>query len=175
MDKDTELQIKIFIAKELENGTSLSDIQNMVNEKFSQRMTYMDIRILASSLDVDWRSLDPAAKNSAAEEKAAEDTPADPAEENAPAETENSEEAVPAADEAKDSAGDTVVEITPLARPGMMFSGTVKFASGSTAEWYVDNMGRLGVENLVGDKPDQNDIEKFQIELDKALRKMMGR
>ena len=43
------------------------------------------------------------------------------------------------------------------------------------ADWYVDNMGRLGVENLSGEKPGKEDIEKFQIELDKALRKMMGR
>ena len=57
----------------------------------------------------------------------------------------------------------------------MMLSGTVKFASGSTAEWYVDNMGRLGLENLVGEKPTQGDIEKFQVELDKAVRKVMGR
>ena len=31
MDKQQELEIKIFIAQELEKGTSLSDIQNMVN------------------------------------------------------------------------------------------------------------------------------------------------
>ena len=70
MDKDTELQMKIFIAQELEKGSSLSDIQNMVNEKFSAKMTYMDIRIMASTLDVDWRALDPnAAKETPAEEK----------------------------------------------------------------------------------------------------------
>ena len=163
MDKNTELQIKIFIGQELEKGTNLSDIQNMVNEKFSQKMTYMDIRILASTLDVDWRSLDPNAK---LETPADEETSSEvPAEENAdiPDETE------------KTQATDTVVDVNPIARPGMMFSGTVKFASGSTADWYVDNMGRLGVENLSGEKPGKEDIEKFQIELDKALRKMMGR
>ena len=162
MDKNIELQIKIFIAQELEKGTSLSDIQNLVNEKFSQRMTYMDIRILASTLDVDWRSLDPNAKKEVPEESAAEDSAGEAAPADAP--VENSA-----------AASDTVVDVNPIARPGMMFSGTVKFASGSTADWYVDNMGRLGVENLVGDKPDQNDVEKFQIELDKVLRKMMGR
>ena len=58
---------------------------------------------------------------------------------------------------------------------GMMFSGSVRFASGSTAEWYLDNMGRIGLENLVGDKPSPQDVEQFQIELDKVLRKAMGR
>ena len=169
MDKDIELQIKIFIAQELEKGTSLSDIQNLVNEKFSQRMTYMDIRILASSLDVDWRALDPNAKPETPKEEAA-DAPADGETDDAEAADASAE-----ADAESGDSSDTVVEISPIARPGMMFSGNVRFASGSTADWYVDNMGRLGVENLVGDKPSQSDVEKFQIELDKALRKMMGR
>lgn len=163
MDKELELKIKIFIAQELEKGTSLSDIQNLVNEKFAQRMTYMDIRILASSLDVDWRALDPNAKKESGDEAEPEHdedqaVPEEKEEENAEAET----------------ACSTVVDVNPLARPGMMFSGSVKFASGSTAEWYVDSMGRLGLENLVGDKPGREDIEEFQKELDKVIRKMMG-
>ncbi len=154
MDKDVELQIKIFIGQELEKGTSLSDIQTLINEKFNQRMTYMDVRIMASTLDVDWRSLDPNAKKEQAVEESAGEVIEEEAAENAPA--------------------GTVVEVSPIARPGMMFSGSVKFASGSTAEWYVDNTGRLGLENLVGDKPNENDVKEFQIELDKAIRKMMG-
>ena len=164
MDKNLELEIKRFVAAKLAEGETLSNIQNMVNAEFDQHMTYMDLRILASSLDVDWQALDPNAKKAAAPAEAA------PAQEEPAA-------SAPAGDApAQDVAtGDTVVEIGKLARPGMMFSGTVKFASGSTAEWYVDNMGRLGLENLVGEKPTQEDVEKFQIELDKAIRKAMGR
>lgn len=166
MDKQQELEIKIFIAQELEKGTSLSDIQNEVNEKFNQRMTYMDIRILASSLDVDWRSLDPNAAKT--EENVADKT----GESDVTAEDPSTADA---GENPEPTDGATVVDVSPIARPGMMFSGSVKFASGSTADWYVDNMGRLGLENLVGDKPTQSDIEQFQIELDKAVRKMMGR
>ena len=168
MDKKLELEIQVFIAQELEKGTSLSDIQNLVNEKFNQRMTYMDIRIMASSLDVDWRSLDPNAKKDvpqAENEEVAESA-------GEPSEVSDDEEEVPDSENAV--AGDTVVEVNPLARPGMMFSGSVKFASGSSAEWYVDSMGRLGLENLVGEKPTREDIEAFQKELDKVIRKMMG-
>ena len=164
MDKNLELEIKRFVAAKLAEGESLSNIQNMVNAEFDQHMTYMDLRILASSLDVDWQALDPNAK------KAAPAEPAPDASASADAPAEAGAEAAPEA-----AAGDTVVEVSKLARPGMMLSGTVKFASGSTAEWYVDNMGRLGVENLVGEKPTQEDVEKFQIELDKAVRKVMGR
>ncbi len=166
MDKELELQIKIFTGQELEKGTSLSDIQNMINEKFNLRMTYMDVRILASTLDVDWRSLDPNAKKEetpeAEDAAVASDSPAE------------SEEMAAETQGASENGGDTVVEVSPIARPGMMFSGSVKFASGSTADWYVDSMGRLGLENLVGNKPDENDVKQFQIELDKAIRKMMG-
>ena len=54
-------------------------------------------------------------------------------------------------------------------------SGTVKVASGSTADWYVDQMGRLGLENLKGEKPTPEDVEAFQIELENVARKAMGR
>jgi hypothetical protein len=166
MDKNLENAIKEFVAGELAQGISLSDIQTHINAEFKLNMTYMDVRILASTLEVDWQALDPNAKKNVP--AADEDVPAD---ENAVDEMPE----VPGMDEEAGAASDTVVEVSKIARPGMMLSGSVKFASGSTAEWYVDNMGRLGLENLVGEKPTQEDVEKFQIELDKAVRKVMGR
>ena len=162
MDKALELEIKKFTAAELAAGVSLSDIQNHINAEFKTSLTYMDVRILASTLDVDWQALDPNAKKAAEPEENDNPAPEEPA---APQE--------PDAVEA-DEASDTVVEVSKLARPGMMLSGSVKFASGSTAEWYLDNMWRLGLENLVGEKPTQEDIEKFQIALQLELRKLMG-
>ena len=168
MDKNLENAIKEFVAGELAQGISLSDIQTHINAEFKLNMTYMDVRILASTLEVDWQSLDPNAKKSVPDE--APEVPADAA-----AMDEAPEVPADEVQEETGISGDTVVEVSKLARPGMMLSGTVKFASGSTAEWYVDNMGRLGLENLVGEKPTQEDIEKFQVELDKAVRKVMGR
>ena len=177
MEKEVEMSIKRFMAQELENGKSLSEIQQLVNEKFSQRMTYMEIRILASELEsVDWKALDPRAKAEAAkkakEEEEAKRTAAADAEPGGDIPDESGAAAGAPADA---PAGKTVVELSKLARPGMMLSGTVKFASGSTAEWYVDNMGRLGLENLKGDKPTPEDIEAFQVELENVARKAMGR
>lgn len=175
MEKEVEMSIKRFMAQELQKGESLSDIQKLVNEKFSQHMTYMEIRILASELEsVDWKALDPRAQAEAAkkakeaEKKAAESTEAGESNQET-ADGENTGTATGGSD------GKTVVELSKLARPGMMLSGTVKFASGSTAEWYVDNMGRLGLENLKGEKPTPEDIEAFQIELENVARKAMGR
>ena len=53
---DNSIEIKKFMAEKIAENISLSDIQTMVNEKFNTRMTFMDIRILASELEVDWRS-----------------------------------------------------------------------------------------------------------------------
>ena len=171
MEKEVEMSIKRLMAEELRNGKSLSEIQKLVNEKFSLRMTYMEIRILASELEsVDWKSLDPRAQAEAAKRAKEEAEKAEAEASGDIPEAAEGEAAAPAG-----AAGKTVVELSKLARPGMMLSGTVKFASGSTAEWYVDNMGRLGLENLKGDKPTPEDIEAFQVELENVARKAMGR
>ena len=166
MDKTLENNIKIFMAEKIASGVSLSDIQTMVNTEFKQNLTYMDIRIMASELEIDWQKLNPA-KESAVEDVTA--VPETPAQETADA------AAAEAAAPGMPDLSDTKIEISKIARPGMMFSGSVVFANGSTADWYLDNMGRLGLDNLQGDKPGQEDIEKFQMALQIELRKAMGR
>ena len=170
---ENEVEIKRFMAEQLQQGLSLSEIQQLVNDKFKVKMTYMDIPILASELDtIDWKALDPRAQAEAAK-KAKEEAEAKAAEAAAPGP--EAADAVPGAAAAPAGQGSTVVELSKIARPGMMLSGTVKFASGSTAEWYVDNMGRLGLENLKGEKPTPEDIEAFQVELENVARRAMGR
>ena len=168
MDKKLENEIKIFMAEKIAAGVSLSDIQNMVNAEFKQNLTYMDIRIMASELEIDWQQLNPKKETAVEDVTAVEALPQTPE--------------TPADEAASDGASasgmpdlsDTKIEVSKIARPGMMFSGSVTFANGSSAEWYLDNMGRLGLENLQGDKPGQEDIEKFQIALQLELRKLMG-
>lgn len=154
MDKALENDIKTYMASRIAEEVALSEIQNEVNQKFGQNLTYMDIRILASTLDIDWqaKAAAKAAEAQKADEAKEEETPADA-------------EAVPA----EAAAGQTVVEVSKLMRPGTALSGTVKFASGSTADWYIDQTGRLGLENLVGEKPTQEDIQQFQVELEKVV------
>ena len=169
MDKALENQVKLFMAQALAEGKSLSDIQTLVNNEFSLNMTYMDIRILASTLDVDWQKVSPAPQSAAPAEK----DPAPAAETEAPAEdTAEAEDELPPMPQ---PSGKTLIDISKLARPGMMVSGSVTFANGSTAEWFLDNMGRLGLENLQGDQPSQEDVQDFQITLQQELRKFMGR
>jgi len=139
-----DLEIKRFIAQKLAEKESLSNIQKLVNEKFGTKLTYMEIRILASELDdVDWKAFDPA-----------------------PAKKDEDEEAEP---EEELSSSGTVVEVSKLVRPGTALSGTVTFRSGSKADWYVDSYGRLGIENLQGENPTEEDVREFQKELQKQL------
>ena len=167
MDKTLENSIKAFMAEKIASGISLSDIQTMVNTEFKQNMTYMDIRIMASELEIDWQQLNPA-KEAPVEDVTS--VPETPVQESAAPEAETA-----ANDPAMPDLSDTKIEISKIARPGMMFSGSVVFANGSSADWYLDNMGRLGLDNLQGDKPGQEDIEKFQMALQIELRKVMGR
>ena len=182
MTTETENAVKRFMAQKLAAGeSSLSEIQKEVNAEFELKLTYMEIRILASELEnVDWTKGDPNQPKPA--ETKPEEAPAAAAGEGAdddglpPIPGEEAADAVPPlpGENAAAPGGKAVVELSKLARPGMMLSGTVAFPSGSTAEWYVDQMGRLGLENLKGEKPNAADIQAFQIELDRVVRQAMG-
>jgi hypothetical protein len=60
-----------------------------------------------------------------------------------------------------------------IARPGAVVSGKVTFSDGNKAEWYFDQMGRLGmVPQTPGYRPPTSDLQQFQSLLDKELSKM---
>ena len=70
MSNPQDLEIKRFIAEQLASGISLSEIQKLVNEKFQTKLTFLDIRILASELEnVDWNAHDPKVQAKRKEEK----------------------------------------------------------------------------------------------------------
>ncbi|MEI8246854.1 MAG: hypothetical protein WCI51_13560 [Lentisphaerota bacterium] len=140
----SELEMKKFIAGQLNAGVSLNEIQKLIAEKFDKRMTFLDLRLLAAELEgVEWKKQDP-----------------EPVKAEEPA----TEAAAVKAD------GKTVVELSKLMRPGAVACGSVKFASGASAEWVIDQSGRLGLNNAVGE-PTEEDIKDFQKELQKAFSK----
>ena len=58
-------------------------------------------------------------------------------------------------------------------RPGAVVSGKVTFSDGQNAEWYLDQMGRLGVVPAQqGYKPAAADVQQFQAALQSELAKM---
>ena len=150
MEKEMELEVKRFMAGEIAKGTSLSDLQQLVNEKFNQKLTYMDIRIMASELDgIDWNAHDPKAQAKAkAEEKAA-------AKEADGAEEADGGDALEPDVEAEPGDGKTVVEVSKLVRPGTALSGMVcrpvrAAWSGESARREADAGGHRSVPERAG-------------------------
>jgi hypothetical protein len=135
-------EIKKFMAMELNNGTSLSDIQKLLADEHETKITFLDLRILASELEnIEW-------------EKPEEATDED---------NEKTEET-----EVAEKATGTVVEVSKLIRPGAVANGSVKFASGASAEWILNQQGQLGLDKAKGE-PTEDDIREFQAELQKVF------
>ena len=170
-------QIKEFIAQKVPEGYSLSKIQDMLKEQ-GVHITFMELRLLASEIEEGvWKKTEeakPAAepvKDIAPAAADQENVDAFPEEEPPVPEAAPIPEPAPnAADQSAPAAprGKTTVELSKIARPGTAASGTVTFGSGITAEWVVDQFGRLGLDNASG-KPDQQDIQEFQLELQKLF------
>ena len=54
-----------------------------------------------------------------------------------------------------------------------MVSGKVTFSDGKTAEWFLDQTGRLGiVPPEKGYKPSPEDLQAFNIELQNEFQKL---
>jgi hypothetical protein len=65
------------------------------------------------------------------------------------------------------------VTVDQIARPGALVSGKVTFSDGNSAEWYLDQMGRLGLSpQQQGYRPSQTDLMTFQTELQNQLAQM---
>jgi len=63
------------------------------------------------------------------------------------------------------------VTIDQIMKPGMMISGNVTFSDGETAAWYLDQMGRLGLDpKTIGYRPAERDVLAFQVELQRLAR-----
>ena len=132
-------------------GVSLGEIQKRLEGEFGMRMTYMDVRFLVDDLGLELKGKEK--KEPAKDLNAANDEP----------ETVGADE---------DWLGGVIVEIDRVNRPGAIVSGSVRFSDGVTAQWYVDSMGRLGLEPKDPTyQPPAEDIQEFQIQLQDALRK----
>jgi hypothetical protein len=132
------------ISKWIEEGASLPDIQKRLKEEFQISLTYLETRLLADDL------------------KLALKDPERPIE--APA--------LPTPEKAAPSpTGKVSVTIDQITRPGAMVSGRATFSDGQSAEWYLDQTGRLGLNpSTPGYRPSQQDVMDFQVELEKLAR-----
>ena len=134
-------------------GAKLSEIQNRLNQEFGLKLTYMETRFLVDDLKLTLKDPEPPkvekppvadAKNIVEEKKPAPPPP-----------------------------GGVSLNVDQIARPGAIVSGKVTFSDGQKAEWYLDQMGRLGViPAQQGYKPPAADVQQFQMALQEELQKM---
>lgn len=134
---------KQILSQQLASGAPIADIQRTVNNDFGIKMTYMEIRFLIDDLEIEVPDIKP-----------------EPEPEEAPV-----EEVVP------EPTGTVTIEVDKIKRPGAAVSGDVVFSDGVKATWYIDDMGRLGLDpSQEGYQPSEEDIQEFQVQLRQALQ-----
>ncbi len=136
------MELKKVIAKLLSEQSTLPEIQNILKTEYQHRMTFLDLRLLASELEnVDWKQFDPEKKEKKEEEKN---------------------------ESSKEGDGTTRIEMNKVQRLGAIASGSVTFISGASADWIIDQSGHLGFDKANGE-PTQEDLQDFQTKLQSAI------
>lgn len=150
-------------------GANLNQIQDRLRNECALTITYMETRLLIMELGV---KIQDKPREAPPEEKPA--PPSAAADADADAGAYANEDGV--ADELMPPdgapAGDTPLSISvdDLPPPGALVSGKVTFSDGVTAQWYVDQMGSLGMRGPApGYQPPAADIPAFQSELYRTL------
>ncbi len=141
---------KSQIAKWVADGATLAMVQKRLLSDFNVSLTYMDARFLLDDLNLTVKDV---AK------------PAPPAADltKAPA----------TAQEELGAPGKVRVSVDKIVRPGAALSGNVTFSDGQSAEWYMDQTGRLGlVPKVKGYQPKPADIQEFQLALQDEMARL---
>jgi len=156
LDEAQKSKVKEWVAQ----GMKLADIQKQLDAEFGLRLTYMEVRFLVDDLKVVPKDVDPP--------KPAVLPPATP-----PPVAEAAAVAPEPEPELPGAGGRVSVTVDQLARPGAIVSGKVTFSDGQTAEWYLDQTGRLGLSpKTPGYRPPASDVQQFQMALEAELSKL---
>jgi len=153
------------IALWLEEGLKLSQIQVRLSEA-GVSLTYMDLKFLLSDLQLKPKDIEPPAETPALGGASANAAP-----QPSPA----TNPAAPLASPPTGAAPGGAVRLTvdQITKPGAIVSGKVTFTDGVSAEWFLDQMGRLG---LAGPdkayRPPADDVAEFQKQLQTELAKL---
>ena len=147
----------------LEQGLKVADVQKKMAAELGVTMTYMEVRFLLDDLRLNPKDPEPPKQPAPASSIAA------PA---AGAAAGVGGEVFPPAAGAP-GIGGVKLSVDALARPGTVVSGKVTFSDGQKADWYLDQMGRMGVVPAQpGYKPSQPDVMGFQEQLQVELQKL---
>jgi len=135
----------------VKEGCGLSEIQKRLSEEFKLSMTYMDVRFLMIDMGLNVK-----------------DKPSAPPVSGGEREDGNSTNDLASGN----ISGKVSVEIDRITKPGFLVSGTVCFSDGVSADWSLDQFGRLMLQpSDEGYKPSEEDLKVFQTELKNQLAK----
>ncbi len=154
---------KETIARWINEGMKLAEIQKRMDTELHITITYMELRLLVNELQVMPKDPPPAPTpilKTAPAQPVGGSTSGAP---NAP---------TPAPGQSMPGPGKLSISVDALARPGAMVSGNVQFSDGMSATWQLDQMGRLGLAaKQPGYRPSPADLQEFQIALENELAK----
>ena len=149
------------VSKWISEGAKLSEIQNRLASEFGIKLTYMEARFLVDDLKLTPKDPEPpkvVEPPAAAKPLATAPVPADE---------------LAGADEVLPPASKVSVTVDQITKPGTVISGKVAFSDGQSADWYLDQTGRLGVvPKQAGYKPSAADVQQFQIALEREVAKL---
>jgi transposase len=159
------------VAAWIAKGLKLSEILKQLETEYGLHLTYMEVRFLLDDLKVVPKDQIPSAPEQAPRphRRTAQAT------ETVEAEFDGYEEEIAETKTPAPKAGSRNVSVTvdELTRPGAMASGKVTFSDGNSAEWYLDQLGRLGLApQKRGYRPTAADVQKFQTALRTKLSKL---
>ena len=151
------------VAEWIEDGLSLAEVQHKLSEDFKLSMTYMDVRFLVDDLELSLKDTD-----SGESEKRGSEGGLEPS--RAPGPPVGAGGSVGMGEQSPLSRS-VRVEVDKLVKPGVMVSGSAVFSDGERAEWFVDQLGRLGFDpETKGYRPSPEDLEAFQVQLQGTLQ-----
>ena len=180
---------KQAVASWVAAGDNLSSVQRKLADQFQVAMTYRDVRFLVDDLNLDLKDAAPKVDTSditkASAPKPAEPAPAkkgllDKAKEKLGLAKEDAAEDTAAEPMDEDlgglppeGQGNVTVAVDKVTLiPGAIASGTVTFSDGVTGKWVVDQYGRPGFTEISqpGYRPNPEDAQAFMQELGLALQ-----
>ena len=135
-------------------GANLAEVQRRLKEEFQITTTYMDARFLVDDLKLELKEqpkqseavdrLSAAKQEGESERKGASGPP---------------------------SAVGVKVTMDSITKPSYLASGKVTFSDGESADWMLDQSGRLGLNpEKTGYQPSEKDVMDFQQELQRVAQ-----
>ncbi len=141
---------KKTVALWIGEGASLADVQRRLKDELGVGLTYMDVRFLVDDLKLQLK--EQPKQSEAVDRLAAAKQEGDSERQGAPT-------------------GGVRVTMDAVTRASALASGKVTFSDGETADWMLDQTGRLGLNPTnPGYRPTEADIMAFQRELQRVAQ-----